>query len=101
MVKSELITAITRKQPHLSELDVERAVRCILETMVNELASGGRVEVRGFGAFSLVRYEARMGRNPKTGESVSLPSRYSVRFKAGTELRQRVDDSADEYKIIS
>ena len=100
MVKSELITAITRKQLDLSEDDVHRAVRCILDTMMNELANGGRVEVRGFGAFSLTRYEPRIGRNPRTGASVSVPARFSVRFKAGLELAQRVRESAKHYRIV-
>jgi integration host factor subunit beta len=99
MVKSELITALTERTT-LEVHDVERVVRCMIDVMVAELASGGRVEVRGFGTFSLVRHESRIGRNPRTGESVSVPARYSVRFKAGRELRQRVGESADQYKII-
>jgi integration host factor subunit beta len=98
MTKFELITALT-KRSELEPLDVERVVRCMIDAMVNELASGGRVEVRGFGAFSLRRYGARIGRNPRTGTSVSVPARYSVRFKAGLELRQRVDESTQQYKI--
>ena len=90
MVKSELIMALT-KRSELEQHDVERAVKCLLDTMTAELASGGRVEVRGFGAFSLTRYEPRIGRNPKTGASVSVPARFSVRFKAGLELRERVN----------
>jgi integration host factor subunit beta len=99
MVKSELITALT-KRTTLDAHDVERVVRCMIDVMGAELALGGRVEVRGFGAFSLVRYQARIGRNPRTGQSVSVPARHSVRFKAGRELRSRVDESADQYKII-
>jgi integration host factor subunit beta len=72
----------------------------MINAMVSELASGGRVEVRGFGAFSLHRYEARIGRNPRTGASVSVPARYLVRFKAGRELRSRIDESAHRYKVI-
>jgi integration host factor subunit beta len=99
MIKSELIEAITRKQSYLSHHDVERAVKCLVESMTNELAAGGRVEVRGFGSFSLVLHPARMGRNPRTGSPVALPHRHSVRFKAGLELRQRVRDSASKYRI--
>lgn len=98
MTKFELITALT-KRSELEPLDVERVVRCMIDAMVNELASGGRVEVRGFGAFSLRRYEARIGRNPRTGASVSISAKHSVRFKAGLELRQRVDESTQQYKI--
>jgi integration host factor subunit beta len=99
MTKSELITALT-KRSELEPLDVERIVRCMIDAMVSELASGGRVEVRGFGSFSLTLYQARIGRNPRTGASVSVPARYSVRFKAGRELRSRIDESADQYKVI-
>jgi integration host factor subunit beta len=94
-----LIVALT-KRSGLELFDVERIVHCMIDAMVNELASGGRVEVRGFGAFSLRRYEARIGRNPRTGASVSVPARYLVRFKVGRELRSRIDESADRYKVI-
>ena len=99
MIKSELITAIAKKQPHLNQRDVEQVVHCLIEFMTHELASGGRVEIRGFGSFLLVEYPARMGRNPRTGEPVELSKRYSVRFKAGLDLAQRVMDSAQNYKI--
>ncbi len=94
MIKSELITAIAKKQPHLNQRDVEQVVHCLIESMTHELASGGRVEIRGFGSFSLVERLPIIGRNPRTGEPVALPKRYSVRFKAGLDLAQRVRDSA-------
>ena len=100
MTKSELIEQLYKKQPHLNQRDVEQVVHCLIEFMTHELASGGRVEIRGFGSFSLVEYPARMGRNPRTGEPVSLPKRHSVRFKAGLELAQRVRDSAQNYRIV-
>ena len=99
MIKSELIEAITRKQTYLSHHDVERAVKCLIESMTNKLAAGGRVEVRGFGSFSLRHHASRLGRNPRTGSPVSLPQRHSVRFKVGLELRRRVLDSASKYRI--
>ena len=74
--------------------------RCMIDVMVAELASGGRVEVRGFGAFSVVRYQARMGRNPRTGASVSVAARHSVRFKSGLALTKRVRESAECYRIV-
>ncbi len=69
--------------------------------MSNELASGGRVEIRGFGSFSLRHYRARMGRNPRTGESVPVAQKHSLRFKAGLELSKRVRESAHQYKITT
>jgi len=91
MTKSELIDAIARQQPHLAHRDVELAVKCILEQMSKSLASGERIEVRGFGSFSLHYRPPRMGRNPKTGEPVALPGKYVPHFKPGRELRERVD----------
>ena len=100
MTKSELINQLVRKQPHLSHADVTAVVNSILEQMTQELAIGGRIEIRGFGAFSL-RYRApKMGRNPKTGEAVSVEQKYYVHFKSGAELKQRVDDSSKQYPVI-
>lgn len=100
VTKSELIEALARQQPHLAVKDVELAVKCIIEQMNHALASGDRIEIRGFGSFSLHHREPRIGRNPKTGESVSLPSKHVPHFKPGKELRDRVDASRDKYKII-
>ncbi len=100
MTKSELIEALARQQPHLAVKDVELAVKCIIEQMNHALASGDRIEIRGFGSFSLHHREPRIGRNPKTGESVSLPSKHVPHFKPGKELRDRVDASREKYKII-
>ena len=72
MTKSELIDALAKKQPHLALKDVELAVKCIIEKMNQALSSGERIEIRGFGSFSLHKRPPRMGRNPKTGESVAL-----------------------------
>jgi integration host factor subunit beta len=100
MIKSELIAAITQKQPYLNQQDIEQAVKCIVNKMSDGLGSGERIEIRGFGSFSLVERLPIMGRNPRTGEPVSLPKRHSVRFKSGLELRQRVINSAENYRIV-
>jgi integration host factor subunit beta len=100
MLKSELIQLLASKQPHLSHSDVDTAVKLLINKMINELASGGRVEIRGFGAFSLKHYKAKLGRNPRTGEIVSVPQRYGVHFKPGGDMRARVNASAGEYQIV-
>lgn len=91
MTKSDLIDAIAREQNHLAQKDVELAVKCILETMSESLAGGDRIEIRGFGSFSLHFRPPRMGRNPKTGEAVALEGKYVPHFKPGKELRERVN----------
>jgi integration host factor subunit beta len=91
MTRTELIERLTRSQAHLDCDDVEFAVKAILEQMSDTLAHGGRVEIRGFGSFSLHRHRSRVARNPKTGEPVALPERHVPHFKAGKELRERVD----------
>ena len=93
MTKSELIEILARKQPHLAHKDVELAVKCILDQMSEALASGERIEIRGFGSFSLHFRPARKGRNPKTGETVALPTKHVPHFKPGKELRDRVDQA--------
>lgn len=99
MIKSELIEKLYKKQRYLNQHDVELAVKCIVNKMADALGAGERIEIRCFGSFSLVERLPIIGRNPRTGEPVSLPKRYSVRFKAGLELRQRVLDSAKNYRI--
>ncbi|MDT8406850.1 MAG: integration host factor subunit beta [Methylococcales bacterium] len=99
MTKSELIEALARQQPHLPFKDVELAVKCIVEQMSEALSDNERIEIRGFGSFSLHSREARMGRNPKTGESVPLPKKYVPHFKPGKELRNRVDAARHQYPI--
>jgi integration host factor subunit beta len=93
MTKSELIDLLSENQKHLAHLDVELAVRSILEQMSSALAGGDRVEIRGFGSFSLHFRAPRMGRNPKTGDSVALPGKHVPHFKPGKSLRERVDIS--------
>ncbi len=99
MTKSELIEVLARQQPNLALKDVESAVKCIIEKMNQALSSGERIEIRGFGSFSLHLRPARLGRNPKTGESVSLSKKYVPHFKPGKELRDRVDASKDKHSI--
>lgn len=96
MTKSELIDRLTNKQVHLAHKDVELVVKCLLEQMSDALANGDRIEIRGFGSFSLHYRPPRIARNPKTGETVSLPSKYVPHFKPGKELRERVDYRASK-----
>lgn len=91
VTKSELIEALSKKQSHLAYKDVELAVKCLLEHMSEALASGERIEIRGFGSFTLHYRPPRLGRNPKTGDSVALTSKYVPHFKPGKELRDRVN----------
>ncbi len=92
MTKSELIELIAQKQKHLPAKDVELAVKHLLEVMSDALADGHRIEIRGFGSFSLHYRPPRLGRNPKTGEAVALSGKYVPHFKPGKDLRERVND---------
>lgn len=92
MTKSELIELLGQRQRHLKTEDVELAVKALLEMMSASLASGGRIEVRGFGSFSLHYRPPRTGRNPKTGDAVALAGKHVPHFKPGRELRERVTD---------
>jgi len=92
MTKSELIERIVSHQGQLSAKDVELAIKTMLEQMTQSLAVGERIEIRGFGSFSLHYRAPRIGRNPKTGQSVKLDGRYVPHFKPGKELRDRVND---------
>ena len=93
MTKSELIEILARRQGHLKADDVDMAVKTLLEMMSNALTEGDRIEIRGFGSFSLHFRPPRLGRNPKTGDSVALPGKYVPHFKPGKELRDRVNGS--------
>jgi integration host factor subunit beta len=93
MTKSELIERLAAKQSQLSAKDVELVVKSLLEHMAQALAKGERIEIRGFGSFSLHFRAPRTGRNPKTGDSVTLPGKYVPHFKPGKELRDRVNES--------
>ena len=92
MTKSELIEILARRQSHLKAEDVDLAVKSLLEMMGGALASGERIEIRGFGSFSLHYRPPRLGRNPKTGDSVALPGKHVPHFKPGKELREKVSD---------
>ena len=96
MTKSELIERIAAKQTQLSAKDCEFAVKSILEYMAEVLSEGGRIEVRGFGSFSLHYRVPRIGRNPKTGAPVALSGKYVPHFKPGKELRDRVNAGMEE-----
>ena len=94
MIRSELIQKIADENPHLYQRDVERIVNTIFNEITNALANGNRVELRGFGAFSVKRREARTGRNPRTGESVFVEEKYVPSFKTGKLLRDRLNGKA-------
>ncbi|UWQ95197.1 integration host factor subunit beta [Gymnodinialimonas sp. 57CJ19] len=91
MIRSELIQKLSDENPHLFQRDVERIVNSIFEEVIDALAAGDRVELRGFGAFSVKKRDARIGRNPRTGESVSVEEKHVPFFKAGKLLRDRLN----------
>jgi integration host factor subunit beta len=91
MIKSELVQRIADKNPHLYHRDVENIVNAILGEITNALSRGDRVELRGFGAFSVKRRDARVGRNPRTGEHVSVEQKSVPFFKTGKEMRERLN----------
>ena len=99
MIKSELVRVLSEKLPKLQIRDVELAVNCILAQMADALAQGQRIEVRGFGGFDLHHSPARIGRNPRTGESLSLPAKVKVHFKPGKDMKDRVDAARDQFGI--
>jgi integration host factor subunit beta len=101
MTKSELIELIAAKQTQLSAKDVELAVKTLIEQMSETLAAGNRIEIRGFGSFSLHYRAPRIGRNPKTGESVGLAGKYVPHFKPGKELRDRVNEGLADAHALS
>jgi len=91
MIKSELIARLVETNPHLYQRDVERIVNTIFEEITNTLADGNRVELRGFGAFSVKHRPKRIGRNPRTGETVNVPEKRVPYFKTGKDLRERLN----------
>ncbi|MDT1063732.1 integration host factor subunit beta [Paracoccus sp. CPCC 101403] len=92
MIRSELIQKISEENPHLFQRDVERIVNTVFEEIIGAMARGDRVELRGFGAFSVKQRDARQGRNPRTGESVSVDQKHVPFFKTGKLLRERLND---------
>lgn len=99
MTRAELIEALAQKHSHLSNKDVELSVKTMLNHMAQTLACGERIEIRGFGSFSLRHRLSRTSRNPKTGEAVTLASKYVPIFKPGKELRDRVNKSRNKELI--
>lgn len=91
MIKSELVQIIANRNPHLFQRDVENIVNAVLNEIAEALAAGNRVELRGFGAFSVKNRPARTGRNPRTGETVAVEEKWVPFFKTGKELRARLN----------
>lgn len=91
MTKSELIARLAARFPQLVVKDADYAVKMVLDAMTDALARGDRIEIRGFGSFALNYRPPRLGRNPKSGDKVQVPEKYVPHFKAGKELRERVD----------
>ncbi|MGA0596401.1 integration host factor subunit beta [Enterovirga sp. CN4-39] len=94
MIKSELVLKIAEQNPHLYQRDIETVVSAILDTIADALARGDRVELRGFGAFSVKKRDARSGRNPRTGATVAVCEKNIPVFKTGKEMRKRLNLSA-------
>lgn len=101
MTKSELIEILAQKQIQLAYKDVELAVKSMIDHMGTTLANGERIEIRGFGSFSLHYRPPRVGRNPKTGDSVELAAKYVPHFKPGKEMRERVNESMEKVGITN
>lgn len=99
MTRSDLILALAARFQNLMEKDAEVSVKEVLDAICQSLARGDRVEIRGFGSFSLNCRLARTGRNPKTGEKVLVPAKYVPHFKAGKEMRERVKISVEREQI--
>lgn len=98
MTKSELIERLVEKNARLSARDVDDSVKAVLDAMIQAMAGGSRIEIRGFGSFSLNYRPERVGRNPKSGASVVVPAKYVPHFKAGKEMRARVDASVQNVE---
>ncbi len=96
MIKSELIAKLAEENPHLYQRDVERIVSTIFDSISEALSRGDRVELRGFGAFSVKHRDGRVGRNPRTGESVEVPEKSVPFFKTGKELRERLNEGYNQ-----
>ena len=94
MIKSELILRLAERNPHLYQRDIERIVSTIFDEVSAALARGDRVELRGFGAFSVKQRPARIGRNPRTGDAVQVAEKFIPFFKTGKELRERLNNGA-------
>ena len=97
MIKSELVQRIASQNPHLYQRDVENIVNAILGEITAAMSKGDRVELRGFGAFSVKRRDARVGRNPRTGTAVQVGEKYIPFFKTGKQLRDRLNDGGEGH----
>ncbi|PKP84808.1 MAG: integration host factor subunit beta [Alphaproteobacteria bacterium HGW-Alphaproteobacteria-2] len=95
MIRSELVQRIADENPHLYHRDVERIVNTIFEEIIRAMEAGNRVELRGFGAFSVKRRDARIGRNPRTGDAVSVEAKAVPFFKTGKQLRERLNGGSE------
>lgn len=95
MIKSELVSRLAERNPHLYQRDVEHIVNAVLDEVTSALTRGDRVELRGFGAFSVKNRPARTGRNPRTGQKVAVTEKYVPFFKTGKEMRERLNDGVD------
>lgn len=95
MIKSELVSRLAERNPHLYQRDVEHIVNAVLDEITAALTRGDRVELRGFGAFSVKNRPARTGRNPRTGQRVSVTEKYVPFFETGKEMRERLNDGVD------
>jgi len=91
MIKSEIVKSLAKRQTKMAFTDIEMAVKIILDHMINTLSSGERIEIRGFGSFDAHYRPPRIGRNPKSGDTVSVPAKFIPRFKAGKGLREGVN----------
>ena len=100
MTKSELIARLAQRYPQLVAKDAEYAVKMILDAMMSSLLGGHRIEIRGFGSFGLNYRPPRVGRNPKSGDKVQVPEKYVPHFKAGKELRERVDSYDPDATVV-
>jgi integration host factor subunit beta len=96
MTKSELIAKLAERNPRLVARDADEAVNTMLDAMTDALAGGQRIEIRGFGSFALNYRPPRVGRNPKSGDRVQVPAKHVPHFKAGKELRERVDGTESQ-----
>ncbi|MEM6732964.1 MAG: integration host factor subunit beta [Myxococcota bacterium] len=99
MTKSELIRAVSERLPHLPARDLEIVVNTIFDTMTDALKLGDRIEIRGFGSFTVRKRRARTGRNPKTGETIEVPQKRVPFFTVGHDLKKRVDEGREKYPI--
>jgi integration host factor subunit beta len=99
VVKSELLRVLKEQCPALQPSDVELALNCLLDHLMSALESGERIEIRGFGCFTLHHRAPRIGRNPKTGAAVHLPPKVKLHFKPGKDMKDRVNTARDKYPI--